>query len=265
MFSATHFTYDGVFSGIYGLTIADFDENSVIETTAFSPVLNLAKPTSLNRAFHNGVSYEEMPTHQFSIVSQAEIPDIVRREILSWLIGRREFKRLQIHQPDLEGYYYNCVFTSTDIIYVNGRCHGFRITANFDSPYAYGQATTVSVGEAGEHEVTIYNNSDIMDDYVYPIVEFTGGSVKIVNLTDDTQRAFEFSDLTETEVVTVDNEIRYISSTVAGEKLSNFKSKNWLRLRPGKNRLSITCAGSKPAKKNYIVKITCPCYAMIGF
>lgn len=265
MFSATHFTYDGVFSGIYGLVIADFDENSVIETTAFSPVLNLTKPASLNRAFHNGVSYEEMPTYQFSIISQTEIPDIIRREIMSWLIGRKEFKKLQIHQPDLEAYYYNCVFTLADIIYVNGRCHGFRITANFDSPYARGQATTVSVGEAGQHTVTIFNNSDIIDDYVYPIVEFTGGGVQIINNTDDSLRVFKFDGLAETEVVTVDNEIRYISSTIAGEKLSNFKTKNWLRLRPGRNQLSITCTGSKITNKDYIVKITCPCYTMIGF
>ena len=257
MFNATYFTYDGVFSGTYGLMLADFEESPVVETAAFSPVLSTIKPILSNRFFHNGIKYEEHPQHQFSIVSEAEIPDFIRREILSWLIGRREFKQLQIHQTDLEEYYYNCVFTNAELIYINGRCHGFRITANFDSQYARGQATVVKVAKAGTHTVKIENRSDIKDNYVYPIVRFTGGSIDIVNTTDDSQRHFTFADLAPTEIVTVDNEVKHISSSIGGEKLSNFTSKNWLRLRPGYNTLTIVASGE--------VTITCPHYAMIGY
>lgn len=256
MFNATYFTYDGVFSGTFGLIMADFDDGSVVETAAFSPVLKTTKPVAVNRFYHNGITYEEVPQHSISVVSEAEIPDFIRREILSWLVGRKEFKKLQIHQIDLEDYYYNCVFTNAEIIYINGRCHGFRLTANFDSQYAYGAPTTITVG-AGTHTIGIENKSDIKDDYTYPIVQFTGGSVDIVNMTDDAQRHFSFSGLAETEVITIDNEVRHISSNIGGEKLSNFTSKNWLRLRPGYNTLTIVAAGT--------VIITCPHYAMIGY
>lgn len=256
MFNATYFTYDGVFSGIYGLMLADFDDGSVVETAAFSPVLNTIKLASANRFFHNGVTYEGVPQHQFSVISEVELPDLIRREILSWLIGRREFKKLQIHQTDLEEYYYNCVFTSAEIIYINGRCHGFRLTANFDSQYAHGEPTVVEV-EAGTHTVKIENKSDIKDAYVYPVVQFTGGSIDIVNTTDDAQRHFTFGDLDSNEVITVDNEVRHISSDIGGEKLSNFTSKNWLRLRQGYNTLTIVAEGD--------VTITCPHYVMIGY
>lgn len=256
MFNATYFTYDGVFSGIYGLVLADFDDSSVTETAAFSPVLKTTKPVSVNRFFHNGVSYDTAPQFQFSVLSEVEIPDFLRREILSWLVGRNEYKKLQIHQEDLYQYHYNCVFTDTEIIFVNGRCHGFRLTANFDSPYARGRATSVTV-EAGTHTVTIDNKSDIRDSYVYPVVQFSGESVDIVNETDDPQRHFTFERLNNNETVTVDNEVRCITSTVDGEKLSNFTSKNWLRLRPGRNTLTITAAGT--------VTVTCPHYVMIGF
>ena len=180
----------------------------------------------------------------------------IRREILSWLVGRKEFKKLQIHQIDLESYYYNCVFTDAEIVYINGRCHGFRLTANFDSPYAYGTPTKITVG-AGTHTVRIENKSDIKDNYIYPIVQFTGGSVDIVNTTDDSQRHFSFSGLVTTEVITVDNEVKFISSNIGGEKLSKFTSKNWLRLRPGYNTLNIVSTGT--------VTITCPHYVMIGY
>lgn len=257
MFNATYFTYDGVFSGTYGLILADFNNEAVVETTAFSPILNTVKPAALNRFFHNGIVYEEVPQHQFSIISESEIPDFARREILSWLTGRNEFKQLKIHQSDLEDYYYNCVFTDVTVIYINGRCHGFRVTANFDSPFAYGKPTIIEIKEAGTYTKSISNKSDIVNGYVYPIVEFSGGSVDIVNVTDDENRHFTFSDLAPVEVITVDNEVRHISSSIGGEKLSNFTSKNWLRLRPGNNVLTIVASGT--------VKITCPQYAMIGY
>lgn len=256
MFNATYFTYDGVFSGTYGLIMADFDYNSVVETAAFSPVLNTTKSVSANRFHHNGITYEGTPQHRITLVSEVEIHEFIRREILSWLVGRKEFKKLQIHQADLEGYYYNCVFTDVEIIYVNGRCHGFRLTANFDSPYAYGAPTKVTV-ETGTHVVRIENKSDIKDDYTYPIVQFTGGAVDIVNITDDSQRHFSFSGLAVTEIITVDNEVKHIASNIGGEKLSNFTSKNWLRLRPGYNELNIVANGT--------VTITCPHYAMVGY
>lgn len=257
MFNASSFTYDGVFSGKYGLIMADFDDGAVSETAAFSPVLNTTKPVSVNRFYHNGIIYEGIPQYQITVVSEDEISASVRRQILPWLVGRKEFKKLQIHQSDLEGYYYNCVFTDTELIYINGHCHGLRLTANFDSPYAHGTPTQITVSTAGTHTVSIENKSDIKDEYIYPTVQFTGGSVDIVNTTDDSQRHFSFSGLTSTEVVTVNNEIRYISSNKGGEKLSNFTSKNWLRLRPGNNTLNIVAAGA--------VTITCPHYVMIGY
>lgn len=256
MFNATYFTYDGVFSGTYGLIMADFDDSPVVETSAFSPVLNTTKPVSVNRFYHNGITYEGAPQHQITVVSEVEIPDFIRREILSWLVGRNKFKKLQIHQADLEDYYYNCVFTNAEIIYVNGRCHGFRLTANFDSQYAHGMPTVITVG-AGVHTVRIENKSDIKDDYTYPIVQFTGDSLDIVNETDDSERHFSFAGLAATEVITVDNEVRHISSNFGGENLNKFTSKNWLRLRPGMNDLTIVATGT--------VTITCPFYAMIGY
>jgi phage-related protein len=237
--------------------IADFKSDSVSETAAFSPSLNTVKPPDSNRFLHNGITYDNHPQHQFSIISAAPIPDFLRRDILKWLVGRKDFKKLIVHQTDLENYYYNCVFTNTDIIYVNGRCHGFRVTANFDSTYARGKPTFVTVSAGANQSVTIYNNSDIVDEYVYPLVTFRGSSVDIVNKTDDTGRHFKFSGLASGSTTVVDNEVKYITSSSSEPIAAAFEGKHWLRLRPGKNELSITAAGS--------VEIVCPCYVMMGF
>ena len=256
MFNATYFRYDGQWSGTYGLQIVDFDDNAVKETDAFSPTLSLQKAPGSLRFYHSGVEYDSAPTCEFSVLSEQELTGVTRSKIMSWLVGRNQFKALTFDSDDNVGFTYWCVFTSIKTIWVNGRCHGFRLTAQFDSPFARGQATSVSV-EAGTHQVVLRNNSDLADRYTYPVVEFTGGSIDIVNLTDDAYRHFTFSGLSSTEVVTVDNEARYITSTMGGQKLSNFTSKNWLRLRPGNNTLQITAKGQ--------VNISCPYYAMIGY
>ena len=287
MFNAMYFTYDGVYSGTYGLTIADFNDDAITETQVFSPTLNTIKPPQLNRFLHNGVFYNQVPQFQFSVISEREIPDFVRREILSWLVGRKEFKPLQIHQADLEDYFYNCVFTNTEIIYVNGRCHGFKLTANFDSHYAYGKNV---VEKLSSGKMIIHNRSDIYGEYTYPTIEFTVGTtpltsnkdaikwaseqpslknadgtsscnsydVCITNLTDDTQRHFVLAGLRAGEKITVNNEIKHISSSIAGEKLSHF-NRNWLRLRPGKNELKVEINDTGDGE------IRCPTYIMIGF
>lgn len=257
MFNATYFTYNGTSSSTYGLQIVDFDDSAVQETEAFSPTLSLLKAPGSLRFFHGGIEYDSAPTCEFSAVSATEFDSSARKTIMSWLVGKKEFKALSFTDGDNSGYTYYCVFTSIKTIWVRGRCYGFRLTAQFDSPFARGTPTTVQSTGSGTRTVTINNLSDIADDYTYPIVQFTGGSVDIVNTTDDNQRHFTFSGLTSAEQITVDNEVRIISSSIGGEKLSNFTSKKWLRLRKGNNTLQITASGT--------VTIICPNYAMIGY
>ncbi len=260
MFNATYFTYDGVYSGAYGLQIASFNSDTVEDTSVFAPTLNIAKSARARRFLHNGITYDEAPEYTFSIISQEAISDLQRREMLTWLVGRNDFKKLQMHQPEFEDYYYNCVFTSADLIYVRGRCHGFTVTAKFDSIFAYGRPKKVTVtGNGTAQTVKIFNNSDIPDDYIYPTVSFTmteEGDVTILNTSEIIQAAFKFTGLRNTESIVVDNELKIIESTIGGDRLSCF-NKNWLRLQHGANVLQITFKGT--------MTITVPTYAMIGF
>jgi hypothetical protein len=174
MFNATYFTYDGIHSGAYDLRIANFDADNVETTSVFAPELRVAKPTNLNKFFHSGIEYDKPLECGFSFIREQPIVTAERETILSWLVGRKEFKKLQIHQPDLENYYYNCVFTNVDIIYVNGHCRGFKVVAKFDSPYCCGSPSVTAMAGDGDEEVeiTLENMSSSLDNYTYPSVEF---------------------------------------------------------------------------------------------
>lgn len=267
MFNATEFTYDGVYSGIYGLKIATINGEILEETSYITPTIETAKPAKAKKFFYEGMTYEEPPTFDFSIVSQDPIPDILQREIMLWLDSRKGFKPLLIHQPEHEGYTYNCIFTITSTLYHAGNCVGFLLTATFDSLYQYRKSKVLKVtGDGTAKEYTLMNDSDIVDDYVYPTVEFkTRGYVKsncnisIVNKTDDVAmvREFKFNDIALNATVTVDNELKIISSSMGSDLLSKFDGKKWLRLRRGKNLLQIQINGE--------VTITCPTLTKIRF
>lgn len=257
MIYSTTFTYDGIHSGHYGLQIADFDLSHVVENEAFNPNLSVMKVPLLLRFYHGGSEYDNPPTCEFSVICEEEIPPEGRSAILSWLVGRNEFKPLQFHTDELEGFVYYCVFSNSRTLFVNGRCHGFRLTASFDSPFCRGPEEVAAITEEGTHTIAIWNHSDIKDGYTYPTVQFLGSGITIVNKTDSLTREFKFANLESDEVLIVDNETKVITSNKSGEKLSNFISKNWLRLRQGENVLEVTSEGP--------VTITCPYYAMIGY
>jgi len=273
MLNATTFTYDGVFSGRYGMLIAAVNTENIQETAPFIPTIRTAKSPKQRRFSFAGIEYEEMPRFQFSFMCEDPMPDLVRRELLTWLVGRNGFKKLHIHQPDYDNYFYNCIFEETRIIYINGYCHGFVLTATFDSPYCYGRPRKVCVkGDGTEYkEVTLINESDIIDNYTFPFVRFKAIEpmdddmlVSIVNPTDtnDPHRAFEFigttehSEVTPSEEIKVDNELKIITSSVPGNRLSNF-NRNWLRLVPGPNKLKIKINGE--------CTVETPTYVKIGF
>lgn len=266
MFSATYFTYDGTHSSVFGLQMLDFNDESVTETTAFSPVLTLNKTKASKRFFFGGIYYDQAPQHTFSVISATAISDTARKGILSWLVGRNEFKKLVIHQEDLENYWYNCIFTNVDIIYINGVCHGFRLTATFDSPYQYGEPsvfqTKLPKNVAGLG-LTVTNNSALPDQYIYPTIEIkdvVSSEITIVN-HEDYGKVLKLTGLHTGDTIIVDGELRTINSA-QGYKYLGGCNKKWLRLKPGGT--AILTIGGECSDTGY-VKVTIPTYVMIGF
>jgi len=264
MLSATTFTYDGEFSGKYGLIIAGIDQENVQDTAPFNFTIHAPKTRKAKRFSFAGLENEEMPQYEFSVISETPIPDIIRRELLRWLVGRNGFRKLQFHQADYNEYEYNCIFAQMGLRFVNGNCHGINLTATFDSPYAYGRTRRKTVTSDGSDWVSIklINDSDVVDDYVYPIVKFsTKGlvdniSISIINASDkaNPSRVFEYGATVPTETVEIDNELKIITSNIGGDKLGLFNL-NWLRLVRGVNELRIKINGTCTIEWPTLVKV----------
>lgn len=253
VFSATDFTYDGINSGVYGLQIATIDGSVVEETTYVTPTITTSKSALGKRFYFLDSVYDQQPTTEFSVLSETAIPDLLQRDILKWLDNRKGFKDLIINQPEFNGYVYKCIFNVTSIIYHAGVCVGFNLKATFDSPYHYKNSPEQKITGTGEtKEISIYNDSDLVDEYVYPTITFkptnyvnNNCSISIFNKTDDPalSREFKFVGTALNSKVKVDNELRMITSEAGGDLLSKFDGMKWLRLVKGKNVLQIKING----------------------
>lgn len=276
MFSATDFTYDGVYSGLYGLRIATIDSSVVEETSYVTPTITTTKSALGKKFYFLDSVYEQQPTTEFSVISDSEIPDVLQRDILRWLDNRKGYKDLVINQPELHGYVYKCIFNVTGIIYHAGACIGFKLKAMFDSPYHYKQARLQTIESRGADYVrlVVYNDSDPVDEYIYPTITFTaqgyldgetdgsnsesnGCAISIYNETDDPgkEREFKFVGTDLGDKITVDNELKMIISDKSGDLLSKFDGMNWLRLVKGMNILKIKINGTFSIKFLQYIKI----------
>lgn len=263
MFNATDFEYDGISASTFGLKIASMESTPIETTPVFSSSLTTVRSSKSNKFYYAGLTCDTTPTATFSVISETYIDDERRALINAWLIERKGFKKLVIKQEDLEKYTYNCIFTEGKMIYANGHLVGWTLTATFDSEYQEMQPEVVFINGNGSQTRTITIDTDLADEYTYPIIRFKASStingnwIKIVNRTDDQYRAFSFSGSIQPQsTITVDNERKIITSDNGQYLLDNF-SKKWLRLRNGDNNIELTINGR--------VELTIPQYKKIGF
>lgn len=258
MFNATEFTYDGIYSEQYGLKIASFNSNVLEETPYVVPSVITAIAPKAKKYHFIDITYDSPPTYDFSVVSEVAIHEELLREILLWLDSRKGFKPLTIMQQGLDEFTYNCIFTVTSLIYHSGDCVGLNLSATFDSRYVTGKPIeSIVFGNGGVQDIYIYNDSDNLDEYIYPMVEFdtANGAISIVNMTDDKTREFAFEGLSPNSIYKVDNELKIIAGS--GNDLLTKFSKKWLRILRGKNHLRVRVNGT--------ATITCPRYIKIRF
>ena len=68
-----------------------------------------------------------------------------------------------------EKIYYCGIFTNIETFVVGGEVYGFTLTFTNDSPFAYSEPLTTNIELNGSLSTIISNNSDLLDDYLYPI------------------------------------------------------------------------------------------------
>lgn len=260
-FTGLDFIFDNQYSENYGLKIMSINGSLTTNASAGCGIEVFADWVYRNpSAHHQGVAQNEPLEFELELVSEDELPGIMRSKISKWLFGRMNFCKLQIVQRDLQDIYFNCHLIDPQLTYIGNHCHGITCKVQCDAPWAWQNEKTYKFNSNAANQITDesgtyftwrhYNDSDDTD-YTYPIIKFKmkrGGDFSIIN-TSDNNREFKFGitengtakTLVENEELIVDCRNQTLETSYTGRNtLSEIFNKKFLRLVSGVNDLRIT-------------------------
>jgi phage-related protein len=249
-FYARSIIFDDIPSEMYNLYLGEFSgvttdsENTLSQGSSDVTLLTeklFRRPTPL---FYGA---EQTPVLSFplTLYSPNEITAQDYSLISKWLFGSMNYKVLRICQNDMMDMYFNCFLTAPQIVRTGNIIYGVTFTVVCDSPWAWKEPDTYyfdySASETYAYDNFSIYNASANNFYTYPYIEMSantfGGSLSIINLTDDS-REFLLT-ISPNEDIEMDCDIQEISSTITTYPLSNFNN-NWLRFLPGFNHLLVT-------------------------
>lgn len=247
-FYSSDFIFDGIPSEMYDLHITSRDDGADVTTESASNVTPY-----LQEIFRRPVQYlygvQQTPILSFPVTlnSPNEITATDFGQIGKWLFGTQNYKKLQVCQGDMRHMYFNCFLTAPQIQRVGNLIVGCGATVTCDAPWGWEfpktETFSYTLGGYTIASVERINNTSDNTFYTYPTMSFTmnvfGGELSIINQDDD-DREFLFTGLSPNEVITIDNDLQMITSSISGVyRLLNF-NKNWMRYVSGINNLEIS-------------------------
>lgn len=233
--------FDGKTSDLYGLFCAKRDASGVDASPLGSEVEVIEDYVSRRDSpYFYGVKFSTKLTFPISFFSECPIPRERVSEISRWLFGLPTYRQLKIIQDDMGDVYYNCMLTQNSLVCIGNEVYGFESTVVCDSPWAYTNDFIFSkTNTTGNIRVT--NTSD-NSRYTKPIIVLSFASnqsnVSVVNTTDTGSSAMSFTTVTSGEIITIDCDLRTISSNRTGIQ-DRFNGK-YMYLVQGVNVITLT-------------------------
>ena len=233
--------FDGKTSDLYGLFCAKRDASGVDASPLGSEVEIIEDYVSRRESpYFYGVKFSTKLTFPISFFSETPIPRERVSEISRWLFGLPTYRQLKIIQDDMGDIYYNCMLTQNNLICIGNEVYGFESMVVCDSPWAYGKDFTFSKTNATGN-IRVNNTSD-NSRYTKPIItlQFSSGqsNISIENTSDTGSSKMIFSTITSGEIITIDCDLRTISSNRTGIQ-DRFNGK-YIYLVQGINAITLT-------------------------
>ena len=249
-FNARTFVYDGIPSETYNLNISSGLSSSVVNAvelnTNGSNDVKLLTENILRRPTEYLYFAQQYPTLEFdaSITANSELTSQDANLCQKWLFGRQVYKPMQIMQFDMQNIFFNCFLIKPKILRVGNEIVGFDFTVHCDTPFGaktFPQTLSYDYGDdVASASFKFFNDSD-NNYYSYPSLSITmnniGGNITLTNVQDN-NRQFQLTGLLANEVITINNDLQIITSSLGLQRLGNFNL-NWFRLLPNLNTILV--------------------------
>lgn len=160
------------------------------------------------------------------------------RGILRVLTGIRGYQWLKlISQQPGEDLWYKARISSVSFQRMDGHVVGLILNMECDSCFAWSAEYNVTIHAKAGQRFCIYNSTDDLNNYVYPVVSLrpaSDGLLSVTNLSDG-NLASEIDHVRANEKITVDSRHQILSSDLPHDLLLDDFNLKWFRLIPGKN------------------------------
>lgn len=120
---------------------------------------------------------------------------------------------------------------------VGGHIVGIILNMECDSFFAYSKEFNVTIKAKSNQKFNIFNNTDDLNNYVYPnisILSSSAGTLSITNVSDNNWIS-EIKNVKVNEQITIDSKRQIISSNTTHNLILNDFNLGWFRMVPGKN------------------------------
>lgn len=160
------------------------------------------------------------------------------RTILRMLNGIKGYQWLKlITHMSGEDLWYKARINNVTYKRIGGHVTGIILDAECDSCFAWSNEYNITVNAKANHPFYIFNNTDDLNNYVYPIISIlssSAGNLSITNISDN-NRISQIKNLRPKEKIIIDSKHQIISSSLNHELLLDDFNLGWFRLVPDKN------------------------------
>lgn len=247
-FPAHEFIFDNISSDRFGLFIADIGDNG---QNSFDGVEYDVKSDKVNNSDIFNIFSKQINqplAFTITVVSKTKISRNEINIINNWLFPYdKKYRKLFIKQENVSDFYYNCIFTKSEIITFRNYPYAFKLSVVCDSQFVWENERTIKYNVSSlPHSFNIVNHSS--EDTLKPTYIVTSnkqnGSIVIKNNTSN--QDMKISNLNDNETVTINTRNEIIESSLNLLKLKDFTTsdptlfKNFMKLQRGLNNITIS-------------------------
>lgn len=161
------------------------------------------------------------------------------REILRLLTGLKGYQWMRkVDYDEEDDIWFRAKITNVSYKRVAGHVVGFIFEMECDSTFGYSAENIITINAKADTPFYIFNNTDDLHNYVFPLVEITSttsGTVTITNVSDNNWVS-EIKSVTTKEKISIDSKNEIVTSSISHNLLLNDFNLHFPRLVEGRNK-----------------------------
>lgn len=160
------------------------------------------------------------------------------RSLLRIITGKKGYQWLKLINNEFDDdLWYRAKVNNILYKRIDDNVVGIILSMECDSCFAWSKEHIITIRVNADKHFYIYNNTDDLQNYVYPIITVAPclpGDISLINISDNNWNT-EIRNIKESEKVTINCASQIISSNRPHDMLLNDFNLGWVRLVPDKN------------------------------